>query len=364
MVAQRQVKVNLGPKSYDIKIGSGLLKTVGSEFSQSTSQKLYLLYDENVREHFHVVEQQLSNKNLQLFSLEIPAGEQSKSIEQADRIWQFLAENQCDRKSTVVAIGGGVIGDLAGFVAATYARGVSFYQIPTTLLSHVDSSVGGKTGINLPAAKNMVGAFWQPSGVLIDVETLNTLPDREYISGLAEVIKYGLIMDEDFFARLEKSVSSLNSRDPETLVNTIAHCCRLKADVVEEDEHETSGRRAILNYGHTFAHAFETVFGYGKYLHGEAVSIGMMCAAELARRLGKIDQVFVDRQRTLLQAVKLPVTVDRADVAELINVMRRDKKNTGNIIRFILPTRIGHVELVSDAIDEKLIAESIEKFQN
>jgi hypothetical protein len=206
----------------------------------------------------------------------------------ADRLWQELLELEADRNTVVVAVGGGVVGDLAGFVAATYARGVPFFQVPTTLLAQVDSSVGGKVGVNLPGAKNMVGAFWQPLGVLIDTEVLNTLPDREYRAGLAEVVKYGVILDAEFFAYLEDHVDDLNRRRADVLRPVIARCCRLKADVVEQDERETAGRRAVLNYGHTFGHAIEAETGYGDFLHGEAVSIGMLCASRLAERLGRI----------------------------------------------------------------------------
>ena len=251
-------------------------------------------------------------------------------------------------KSIVVALGGGVIGDLAGFAAATYGRGIPFVQVPTTLLAQVDSSVGGKTGINLPAAKNMVGAFWQPAGVLIDIETLFTLPEREYFAGMAEVVKYGMILDEAFLAYLEGQVEAVHAREPDVLQEIVAKCCRYKADVVEADEREETGRRAILNYGHTFCHAIESVAGYGEFLHGEAVSIGMLCASRLAELLGRVDRAVTERQHRLLSQLKLPVDVPDLDREQLLNVMQRDKKVEHGKLRFVLPSRIGHVELVGD----------------
>jgi 3-dehydroquinate synthase len=248
----------------------------------------------------------------------------------------------------VLAIGGGVVGDLAGFVASTFARGLQFFQVPTTLLAQVDSSVGGKVGINLPGAKNMVGAFWQPRGVRIDVDVLATLPDREYRAGLAEVVKYGVILDAEFFAFLEQSVAAINAHDPAVLTRVIERCCRLKADVVEQDECELTGLRAVLNYGHTFAHAFEAAGAYGLLLHGEAVAIGMECAARLAHRMNRIDDEFLSRQTALLTALHLPTEVPDFDGDELVRIMRRDKKVDEGQLRFVLPARLGHVELVKD----------------
>ena len=212
-----------------------------------------------------------------------------------------------DRKSVVVALGGGVVGDLAGFLASTFARGLTFIQIPTTLLAQVDSSVGGKVGVNLPQAKNMVGSFWQPAKVVIDPIVLATLDDANFQSGMAEVIKYGLIMDLPLFEHLERSVKVINDRDNDALSKIIAWCCRCKATIVEEDEHEIFGRRAILNYGHTYGHAIEAVFGYGRFLHGQAIAIGMTCTARLARNLGLVNQHFLDRQTALFRAYGLPV---------------------------------------------------------
>ncbi len=241
-----------------------------------------LISDGNVHPlHGPAVADSLANSGAKVDIIVIEPGEQAKCAAVAESLWRQLLELGADRKTIVVALGGGVVGDLAGFVAATYARGVGLLQIPTTLLAQVDSSVGGKVGINLPGAKNMVGAFWQPLGVLIDTDTLTTLPQREYVSGLAEVVKYGVILDAEFFAELEANAAALAQRRSDVLRRVVARCCRLKANVVEADERETGCgppelNRAVLNYGHTFAHALETTSGYGRWLHGEAVSIGMM----------------------------------------------------------------------------------------
>jgi 3-dehydroquinate synthase len=249
-----------------------------------------------------------------------------------------------------------VVGDLAGFVAATFTRGLRFVQIPTTLLAQVDSSVGGKVGINLPGGKNMVGAFWQPRGVVVDVDVLKTLPDREFRAGMAEVVKYGVIQDAEFFAYLEANLDKVNARDAAVLTYIVERCCRLKADVVEKDEREETGLRAILNYGHTFCHAFEAATGYDQLLHGEGVAIGMMCAARLAERLGRVDAKFVTRQQALLEAIKLPLDVPDVERDELIELMYRDKKVERGKLRFVLPTRMGHVELVRDVATDEVVA--------
>jgi len=246
-----------------------------------------------------------------------------------------------------------VVGDLAGFAAATYARGIRLVQLPTTLLSMVDSSVGGKTGINLAGGKNLVGAFWQPSLVVIDTATLRTLDDRGYRGGLAEVIKYGLIENADFFGWLEANADHLVARRDDVVAHAIMTCCRIKAAVVADDERETSGRRAILNYGHTFGHAIEATAGYGAFTHGEAVAIGMSMAARLAHSLGRIGDEFVARQDALLTACGLPIRWPAADPRAMVPVMKKDKKVAHALLRFVLPTRIGHVELVAcDSLPE------------
>jgi 3-dehydroquinate synthase len=348
--AQDTLRVSLAERSYPIEIGTGNLLEAGRFLSKvGGAMHVVLITDSNVEPLFSAaVGESFAEFDTEVDLLVIEAGEPSKSAAVAESGWRKLLELGADRKTVVVALGGGVVGDLGGFVAATYARGLRLLQIPTTLLAQVDSSVGGKVGINLPGAKNMVGAFWQPIGVLIDTEVLGKLPRREFVSGLAEVVKYGVILDPEFFAYLEQHVAELNSRQPDVLRHVIARCCRLKADVVEADERETGGGRAVLNYGHTFAHALETVTGYGELLHGEAVSIGMMCAARLAERLGRIDTSFVRRQESLLTAFGLPVKSPAADPDALLDAMSRDKKSESGRLRFVLPTGLGHVELVGD----------------
>ncbi len=351
--SQETIRVSLGERSYPIEIGSGNSAEVGRFVSKlGGADHVAVITDSNVEPLFAAaVGQSFAEFDAEVDLLVVEAGEPAKSVAVADSLWRKMLELGADRKTVVAALGGGVIGDLAGFIAATYARGLRFLQIPTTLLAQVDSSVGGKVGINLPGAKNMVGAFWQPIGVLIDTDVLGRLPRREFVSGLAEVVKYGVILDAEFFDYLESRIAELNSRQPEALRHIIARSCRLKADVVEADERETSGGRAVLNYGHTFAHALETVAGYGELLHGEAVSIGMMCAARLAERLGRIDADFVGRQQSLLESLGLPTKLPAADPEELLEVMSRDKKSESGRLRFVLPTRLGHVELVGD-VDE------------
>jgi 3-dehydroquinate synthase len=288
--------------------------------------------------------------------LVVEAGEVSKAPDVATDLWEQMLEQGADRQTVVIALGGGVVGDLAGFVAATFARGLSFVQVPTSLLAQVDSSVGGKVGVNLPGAKNMVGAFWQPRGVVVDVDVLSTLPESEYRAGLAEVVKYGVIMDAEFFGYLESNIEPINDRDADVLTYVVERCCRLKADVVEEDEREETGRRAILNYGHTFCHAFEAATNYEDLLHGEGVAIGMMCAARLAERLGRVDQAFVKRQLQLLTALGLPTGVPDVEPDELIEAMYHDKKVDRGELRFVLPTRLGQVELVRGVGTTEILA--------
>ncbi len=342
------VRVDLSERSYDIEIGTGLLNLTGPFIvARARLSHALVITDTNVHQpHAACVAESLAEAGADVDMLVVEPGEQSKSVAAANQLWQDCLDVGADRKSIVVAVGGGVIGDLAGFVAATYGRGIALVQVPTTLLAQVDSSVGGKVGVNLPGAKNMVGAFWQPLGVLIDTDVLSTLPAREYRAGLAEVVKYGVILDADFFAYLEQHVDGLNQRRTEVLQYVVARCCRLKADVVEADEREETGLRAVLNYGHTFAHAIEAVTGYGELLHGEAVSIGMLCASRLAEALGRVDRNFTRRQRELLAALELPVNVPSVDHDQLLAAMQHDKKVEHGQLRFVLPTTLGHVELV------------------
>lgn len=360
------VAVALGERSYEIALSrsglgsfSGTLETwLAHRGLKSAGGRLAVVVtDDHVRERYAdplAAGLQAAGWNARVVSL--PPGEQTKSQESVNRIHDRLVEWQADRQTLVIAVGGGVIGDLAGFVAATYARGIPFLQVPTTLLAQVDSSVGGKVGINHPRGKNLIGAFYQPLGVFIDTSVLASLPERDYRSGLAEVVKYGVILDAAFFKTLEHNVAAINARDPVTLRAIVARSCRLKADVVEQDEFERTGLRAVLNYGHTFAHAFEALYGYGELLHGEAVAIGMLYASRLAERLGRIGPDVTARQHALLEALGLATSlpaVNRPTAAALLECMRLDKKTVAGKLRFVLPTRLGHVELVT--VDENLV---------
>lgn len=356
------VRVNLGPRSYDIAVTTGDPAGLGPfvRMAVPDARLALVVSDTNTVGIGDAVAESLRAVGLQTGRAVVPAGEASKSLEQLARLYDALYELAADRRTPVVAVGGGVIGDLAGFAAATYNRGLPLIMVPTSLLAMVDSAVGGKTGINLPGGKNLVGAFHQPRAVWIDTAHLNSLPDREYRSGLAEIVKYGVILDPELFATLEANVNRLLARDPAVLVPVVARSCRLKADVVEQDEREETGRRAVLNYGHTFAHAFETVGGYGSWLHGEAVSAGMACAARLAEKLGRIGPELGDRQNRLLAAFGLPVTIPAAWQADdLLAVMRRDKKAAAGRMRFVLPVRLGQVEVVED-VPEALVRNVLE----
>lgn len=348
--ASQTVHVPLGDRSYDISIGTGNLANVGGWLTSLRKvTHALLISDSNVAENYRLpVQAALEAEGIRVTIAVVPAGEPSKSVATAQQLWEAALNDRVDRKSAVVALGGGVIGDLAGFIAATMTRGLDFFQIPTSLLAQVDSSVGGKVGINLPSAKNIVGAFWQPKGVLIDTAVLETLPRREYLSGLAEVVKYGVILDPDFFAYLEANVQGMLDRDPVVLRKIIARSCELKAQVVAEDETETTGLRAILNYGHTYCHALETVSGYGEYLHGEAVSVGMLCASRLGEKLGVFDAASTERQLKLLKALDLPIATPKLDEEAILAAMQRDKKVEHGKLRFIVPHSIGKVVLTPD----------------
>jgi len=367
------VSVSLGERSYDIVLGAGLIaESVGAiqpwlamKGLGKGPRQAVVIADRNVKTHAETVAQSLRAVGWRIEIAEVEPGETSKSLDTAARLYDRLVDFKTDRKTPVIAVGGGVVGDLAGFVAATFNRGLPFIQIPTTLLSDVDSSVGGKVGINHPSAKNLIGAFHQPFGVLIDTDCLKTLPRREYRSGLAEVVKYGVILDADFFGWLEQNAEALLEQQPGPLRHAIARSCQLKAMVVEQDEFERTGLRAALNYGHTYAHAFEALAGYGELLHGEAVSIGMVCASRLAERLGRIPAEMTQRQIELLKRCELPVEIpanlkDRGP--DLVECMRLDKKSVAGKLRFVLPTKLGHVELV-DGIDESEVLAVIAELQ-
>ena len=370
----RVVQVYLGERSYEIDIVDGQLAQIPSHMDSwldrlsetgGHSHHAVIITDTNVRTpHAATVVGGLEGAGWRTDVIELEAGETAKRLDRVAGVYDKFVEAGADRSSVVVAVGGGVVGDTAGFVAATYARGVPFIQVPTTLLAQVDSSVGGKVGVNHAQAKNMIGAFYQPMGVMIDTATLQTLPDREFRAGMAEVIKYGVILDPEFFDYLEENVAGLNERSPSVMQPVISRCCRLKADIVEQDEYERTGLRAVLNYGHTFGHAFEALTNFGELLHGEAVAVGMLCASELAERRGLIGADVTARQRALLQAVGLPTELPDGislNSDEVINRMKLDKKSVQGQLRFILPTELGSVELFADVpeADVRAVLKSI-----
>jgi 3-dehydroquinate synthase len=340
------IHVNLGPRSYNIQIGYHVERQFISWLSiLSSSRSALLVFDQNVMMHAVALGVELEKASYRKDFFELEPGEGLKSLATLKRVYDELAKFQADRQTLVIAIGGGVIGDLVGFAAATFNRGLPLIMIPTTLLAMVDSSVGGKVGINHAAGKNLIGSFHQPRGVWIDTHYLDSLPQPEYLSGLAEVVKYGMILDASFFGWLEYHREEIVLRKIEALEHLIKRSCELKAQVVEEDEYETRGQRAVLNFGHTFGHAFEKVAGYGTLLHGQAVALGMVCACRLGEKLGRIGSEVTGRLINLLKHFDLPVSiVPTWLVDEMIQAMRHDKKNVAGQLRFVLPMKIGQVE--------------------
>lgn len=343
-----KVVVELGDRAYPITIDAGLLNqpeqllsAIESEFvCVVSSNRIYELYGAQLKNA-------LGDKKC--LTILFDDGEQTKSLASLDHIYSRLLEENMPRSTCLIALGGGVIGDLTGFAAATYMRGVSFVQIPTTLLAQVDSSVGGKTAVNHALGKNMIGAFYQPKSVLIDTDVLNTLPDREFNAGLAEVIKYGLIADSAFFDYLEKHIHRILAREKEVLAYIIQRSCEIKAAVVAEDERE-SGRRAILNFGHTMGHAIELVAGLGEYLHGEAVAIGMVHALAKSIDHFGLDTAYQTRLLALLAICELPCNIpEDLEQDQLLKAIMRDKKNTQGSIRWVLLDQMGHATVVSSA---------------
>ncbi len=343
----KTLPLDLGDRSYPIYIGAGLLgqpelltrHILGTRVAIVTNATVAPLYLARLRTHV---------ASLKPVEVVLPDGEQYKSLEVLNRIFDALLAARCDRRTTIIALGGGVIGDMAGFAAASYQRGVPFIQVPTTLLAQVDSSVGGKTGVNHPLGKNMIGAFYQPRAVIIDTDTLNTLPDRELSSGLAEVIKYGLIRDPEFFAWLEANLDKLLARDPEALAYAIHRSCWNKAEVVAADERE-SGVRATLNLGHSFGHAIETGMGYGNWLHGEAIAVGMVMASDLSRRLKWLSAADVARVEKLIRRARLPVRAPGTlSAARFLELMAVDKKVLDGRLRLVLLKRLGEAVVTDD----------------
>jgi 3-dehydroquinate synthase len=351
------IPVNLGSRAYRILVAVGALGTVGAELANlRVGRKAVLITDPAIdRLHGEPVARSLAGAGFDLIRLSVPEGEQAKRLDRARELWDRLLDAGCDRSSTVVALGGGAVGDLAGFVAATYMRGMNFVQVPTTLLAQVDASIGGKTAIDHPRAKNLIGAFHQPRLVLVDPAVLSTLPDREFRSGLAEVIKHGIVLDAGYFRDLEQSIPALLARDLPTLERVVAGSCRLKAQVVERDEQEAE-LRWVLNYGHTIGHALEAATSFTRWAHGEAVALGIAAESQLAERLGLAAPATRERQVALLRAVGLPVAGLGAEPAAVVEALSRDKKARDGRIPFVLSPEIGRFQLVFDVPPGEILA--------
>lgn len=346
--------VSLADRSYPIHIGSGLLGQAEHILPHLKRKQVAIVSNTTVAPlYMQTIAQPLRDAGVAVIEIVLPDGEAHKNHQTLQIIYDHLLQHRCERNTTLIALGGGVIGDLTGYAAATYLRGVPFIQVPTTLLSQVDSSVGGKTGINHPLGKNMIGAFYQPKLVLADIDTLNTLPQRELSAGVAEVVKYGLIRDADFFDWLETNMSALMHLDPAVTSYAIYRSCENKAEVVAADEHE-QGERALLNLGHTFGHAIENAMGYGVWLHGEAVATGTVMAADLSQRMGWLDAAQVARIKAVLQAAKLPIDAPDLGADEYLRLMQLDKKVADGRIRLILQQAIGKAVITADYDTEKL----------
>ncbi|WP_299580658.1 3-dehydroquinate synthase [uncultured Microbulbifer sp.] len=347
--------VELGERSYPIVIGSKLLGDSQYLLPYIRGRQVCVVTNETVAPlYLAQLLDGLSDFD-KVDVVELPDGEAFKTLETLNRIFDTLLEQRHNRSTTLIALGGGVVGDMCGFAAACYQRGVDFIQVPTTLLAQVDSSVGGKTGVNHPLGKNMIGAFYQPRLVLADMDTLGTLPEREFSAGIAEVIKYGLICDAPFFHWIESNIDALLIRDPRALAYAVDRCCRDKAEVVASDERE-GGRRAILNFGHTFGHAIEAVQGYGRWLHGEAVAAGMVMALELSRLQGGVDSELLERVCNLLQRAQLPQrSPEDMRVDDFLRVMQVDKKVIDGKLRLILLRALGDAKVVDDTPMEKVM---------
>jgi 3-dehydroquinate synthase len=346
--------VSLADRSYPIHIGPGLLAH-GELIAQHLPQRKAVIVTNTVVAPLYLdaLQNSLAQQQVETKSIVLPDGERHKDWSTLNRVFDDLLTHRAERKTTLIALGGGVVGDLAGFAAAVFQRGAPFVQIPTTLLAQVDSSVGGKTAINHPLGKNMIGAFYQPRVVIADTDTLKTLPDRELSAGIAEIVKYGLIGDAGFFAWLENHMDQLMARDTGALTHAIEMACRNKADVVANDERE-EGVRALLNFGHTFGHAIESGLGYGTWLHGEAVAAGMVIAARVSQKMGLVDANGVERTVRLLDRARLPVCGPALGSARYLDLMGHDKKVEGGKIRYILLRRIGEA-FISDAVPHEVL---------
>jgi 3-dehydroquinate synthase len=345
-VSIERLEVELGARSYPISIGPNLLRATRLFEDCVPGKDLLIVTNDRVGPlYLEVLLEALASRRTAVVTL--PDGEEFKTLASVERIIDALVAERMNRDCAVLALGGGVVGDIAGFAAACYQRGVAYVQLPTTLLAQVDSSVGGKTGVNHAGGKNLIGAFHQPRAVIADIETLHTLPPREYAAGLAEVVKYGLIHDAGFFGWLEINAAALMTREPHALMRAIRRCCEIKATIVSADERET-GLRAVLNFGHTFGHAIETATGYGAWLHGEAVSAGMVMAAELSSRLGWLDRGVAERARRLLARFGLPVSAAGIGASRALDLMGMDKKVERGRLRLVLLRGLGEAVVTAD----------------
>ena len=354
-----KIRVDLGEHSYDICIGSGLLRAGNVLREKILGRRVFVVSNQVVADHYlDSVLHQLEGIDTDVHLM--PDGEQFKTLQTLESIIGDLLAKGHNRSTTIVALGGGVVGDTAGYAAASYQRGVPFVQLPTTLLSQVDSSVGGKTAVNHELGKNMIGAFYQPKGVYIDTDTLQTLPERELSAGLAEIIKHGVLADSDYFDVVEKDIGQLRQKDESALIRAIKGSCKIKAAVVAQDERE-SGERALLNFGHTFAHAIETGMGYGQWLHGEAVGAGMVMAADLSARLGRCSLDDSQRIKTLVERAGLPIAgPSEVSTDAMLAFMAKDKKATDEGLRFVLiEGGIGKTEIVQD-VPVSVLRETLE----
>ncbi|MFC1965398.1 3-dehydroquinate synthase [Chloroflexota bacterium] len=350
----KKVRVKLASNSYNIHIGSGLLGQAGQMLRKITSgDKLVIVTDTTVKRLYgSTLKRSLTDSGFKVLTIEVPEGEEQKSLETAGRLYRELTGFYAERTTPIIALGGGVIGDLTGFVAATYLRGVPLIQIPTTLLAQVDSSIGGKVAVNHGLLKNKIGAFYQPRLVISDISTLKTLPSGELSDGLAEVIKYGVIQDKEFFTYLEENINQIKSLDGEALETIVFRSAKIKAAVVEKDERDF-GLRNILNYGHTVGHAIESVSDF-KVRHGEAVAIGMLAAARISNKLGMLDKSEVIRLKDIIARASLPIEIPRLELEKLIQAMSHDKKILQGKIRFVLPKSIGEV-FITDEVSPSVI---------
>ncbi len=353
------VEVKLGDRTYPIHIGVSLTHIGDALKEKNFSGKVLVITNTTVGKLYgDMVTESLKNSGFETSITRIPDGEKYKTLETVNNLYQICMDNKLERNSLIVALGGGVVGDIAGFVAATFMRGIPFVQVPTTLLSQVDSSVGGKVGVNHPKSKNMIGAFYQPSMVYTDISTLKTLPEREFNAGLAEAIKYGVIRDKKYFTVLERDLMKIKSLHLERVEYTVWRACQLKKWVVELDEKE-QGLRAILNFGHTIGHAIESATNYRVYLHGEAVSIGMVCAAKIALELELLDKMWVRRIEKILIRAGLPIK-HSIDVDKIIEQLVFDKKVQDGKVRFVLPNGRPGRTVIKDDVPEDIIRKVLE----